>query len=145
MAGYTSITWLMFFTLGAGVVVAAGVFIVFLRSRHNREIAASALGGEGRSRGVEPSGAGAELGGLFAIALVAMAMLALGYHSRSGTRVVENASRPNNDLATPRTQPDTPKPYQPANPAPDPRTSPTSSTTGQGPDSGGRPENTPKQ
>jgi hypothetical protein len=30
----------MFFTLGAGILVAAGFFLSFLRSRHNREIAA---------------------------------------------------------------------------------------------------------
>ncbi|MBR0934154.1 hypothetical protein [Bradyrhizobium jicamae] len=145
MAGDAPITWLMFFTLGAGVVVAAGLFIAFLRSRHNREIVAGALGGDGRSKGVEPSGAGVELGGLSVIALFAMIMLAVGYRTQSGTRAAEAVTRPNNELAAERNKPDAPKPYQPANPAPDPRTSPTSSTTGQGPNSGGRPEGQPKQ
>ncbi len=145
MAGDAPITWLMFFTLGAGIFVAAGMFVVFLRSRHNREVAATALGGDGRSRGVEPSGAGAELCGLLVIALVAMTLLTFGYRSHSGTTVAETKSGPNNMLATDRTKPDTPKPYQPENPAPDQRTSPTGSTTGQGPDSGGRPEGQPKQ
>lgn len=36
-----------------------------------------------------------------------------------------------------------PKQYQPANPAPDPRAAPTSSSTGIGSSSGGRPEQQP--
>lgn len=145
MAGDSPITWLMFFTLGAGLVVAAGMFVSFLRSRHNRELAAYALEGDGRSRGVEPSGAGAELAGLFAVALVAMALLTFGYRSHSGTLVADTRTGSNNELATQRTDPNTSKPYQPANPAPDLRTPPTGSTTGQGADSGGRPEGQPKQ
>jgi len=38
MNGDAPISWLMFFTLGAGVLVGAGLFIQFMRSRHNREI-----------------------------------------------------------------------------------------------------------
>lgn len=146
MTGDAPISWLMFFTLAAGIVVAAGMFLSFLRSRQNREIAAYALEGDGRSRGVEPSGAGAELIGLFAVALIAMALLTFGYRSHSGTMVATSpAAGPNNALSTERTNPSTPKPYQPANPAPDLRSSPTGSTTGQGADSGGRPEGQPKQ
>lgn len=145
MAGETPITWLMFFTLGATLVIAAGMFVSFLRSRHSRELAAYALQGDGRSRRGEPSGAGAELIGLFAVALFAMVLLAFGYNSHSGTMVAGTKTGPNNELATQRADPNTPKPYQPANPAPDPRTAPTGSTTGQGPDSGGRPEGQPKQ
>jgi hypothetical protein len=146
MAGETPITWLMFFTLGAALIVAAGLFISFLRSRHNRELAANALQGDGRSRSGEPSGAGAELIGLFAVAAFAMALLAFGYNSYGGSKVAGANTRAgsNNELATPRTDPNTPKPYQPANPAPDTRAAPTGSTTGQGPDSGGRPEQQPK-
>ncbi|MFN5683871.1 MAG: hypothetical protein ACK46T_06835, partial [Bradyrhizobium sp.] len=51
------ITWLTFFTLAAAIVVAAGAFLAFLRSRHNREIAAVALEGDGRGRGIAPAGA----------------------------------------------------------------------------------------
>lgn len=145
MAGEAPITWLMFFTLGAALIVAAGMFVSFLRSRHNREVAAYVLEGDGRTRGGEPSGAGAELTGLFALALFAMALLAFGYNSHTGTMTAGSKAGPNNELATQRTDPNTPKPYQPANPAPDPRTAPTGSTTGQGPDSGGRPEGQPKQ
>ena len=144
MRGDAPITWLMFFTLAAGVFVAAGFMISFLRSRHNREIAALALEGDGRSRRGEPSGAGIELGSLLAVALIAMALLVVGYHTGPGTALVADSTASNNRLATDRTDPNTPKPYQPANPAPDTRTAPTGSTTGQGPDSGGRPEGQPK-
>ncbi|QAU44390.1 hypothetical protein [Bradyrhizobium guangzhouense] len=143
MNGDAPLTWLTFFTLAAGLIVAAGFFLAFLRSRHNREIAAYALEGDGRSRGVEPSGAGAELAGLLAVALIAMALLTLGYRSHAGTAASEVAQR-NNQLATDRTDPNTPKPYQPQNPAPDTRAAPTSSSTGTGPDSGGRPEGAQK-
>ena len=142
MTGDAPISWLMFFTLAAGIVVAAGFFLSFLRSRHNREIAAYTLEGDGRSRGIEPSGAAPELVGLLAIALIAMALLTYGYHGRQGVATVgiSNGAM----LATPRTDPDAPKPYQPQNPAPDTRAAPTSSSTGMGPDSGGHPEQAPK-
>lgn len=143
MSGDAPLSWLMFFTLAAGVIVAGGFFLSFLRSRHNREAAAYALEGDGRSRGVEPSGAGAELAGLFAVALIAMALLTFGYRSHSGTAASEVAQR-NNQLSTERTDPNTPKPYQPQNPAPDTRVAPTGSSTGSGPDSGGRTEGAPK-
>jgi hypothetical protein len=144
MNGDAPISWLMFVTLAAGIVVAAGFFLSFLRSRHNREIAAYTLQGDGRSRGVEPSGAAPELVGLLAIALIAMALLSYGYHGRQGVATVGTSNGANNLLATPRTDPDAPKPYQPQNPAPDTRAAPTSSSTGMGPDSGGHPEQAPK-
>src|SRR5262245_61434220 len=120
MRGDAPISWLMFFTLAAGMVVAAGFFISFLRSRHNREIAAMALEGDGRSRRGEPSGAGIELGGLLAVSLIAMALLVVGYRTGPGTATTASTTAtPNNQLATERTNPNTPKPYQPENPAPD--------------------------
>jgi hypothetical protein len=145
MSGDTPISWLMFFTLVATVIVAAGFFLQFLRSRHNRAIATSALGGERRSRGVEPDGAGAELGGLLVVALIAMVLLAFGYHSHAGSTVAESTSGANNQLATDRTNPNSPKPYQPQNPGPDTRSAPTGSSTGAGSDSGGHPEAAPNQ
>jgi hypothetical protein len=144
MNGDAPLSWLMFFTLAAGVIVAAGIFLQFLRSRHNRAIAASTLAGEHHSRGVEPDGAGAELIALLAVAIVAMALLAFGYHSHAGSTVVE-ASGPNNQLANDHNDPNSPKPYQPQNPAPDTRAAPTGSSTGNGADSGGHPEAAPKQ
>ena len=56
-----------------------------------------------------------------------------------------SASGSNNDPATQRTDPNTSKPYQPNNPAPDDRRATTGSSTGKGADSGGRPEKAPKQ
>ena len=145
MAGDAPISWLMFFTLVATLAVGAGYFIYFLRSRHNREIAALALEGDGRSRGGGPSGAGAELFGLFAIALVAMGLLTAGYSARRDTKPTpQSPAAANNLLATPRADPNKPKPYQPQNPDPDIRAAPTGSSTGIGADSGGRPEY-PKQ
>src|SRR5215475_10202486 len=104
MNGDAPLSWLMFFTLAAGVIVAAGFFLFFLRSRHNRAIAASALGGEHHSHGVEPDGAGVELVGLLAVSVVAMALLAFGYHSHAGSVVSESSGR-NNQLATDRNDP----------------------------------------
>jgi hypothetical protein len=145
MNGDAPISWLMFFTLAAGVIVAAGLFLQFLRSRRNRAIAATTLGGDHHSRGIEPDGAGAELIGLFAVALIAMALLAFGYRSHAGSTVAESLSGPNNQFATDRNNPATPKPYQPQNPAPDTRSAPTGSSTGTGADSGGHPEASPKE
>jgi hypothetical protein len=89
-------------------------------------------------------GVGVELGGLLVVAIVAMGLLALGYHSHAGSTVSES-SGPNNQLATDRNNPNTPKPYQPQNPAPDTRSAPTGSSTGAGADSGGHPEASPKE
>ena len=146
MTGDTPISWLMFFTLFAGLAVAGGFMISFLRSRHNREVAAIALEGDGRTRRLEPSGAGAELIGLLAVALIAMALLTAGYNARRDAKPTpQGSAEPNNTLASPRTDPNTPKPYQPQNPEPDTRSSPTGSPTGIGSDSGGRPEQEPKR
>jgi hypothetical protein len=46
----------------------------------------------------------------------------------------------NNLLGNERTDPNTPKPYKPQNPAPDTRSAPTSSSSGKGANSGGHPE-----
>ena len=146
MNGDAAISWLMFFTLSAGVVVSAALLISFLRSRHNREIAAYALEGDGRSQGGEPSGAATELLALAAAAAIAMALLTVGYASRGDMKVTPvNSSAANNQLAQPRTDPNTPKPYQPENPAPDPRSAVTGAPTGVGSDNGGRPEQEPKR
>lgn len=138
--------WLMLFTLSTGVVLGAGAFLMLLRLPGNREIAAHALEGTGRSRSTATSGAGLGLLGLLVLALVAMPVLTTGANSQTRSTVTAQSTQtPNNSLATPRTDPNAPKPYQPANPAPDPRTAPTGSSAGQGADSGGRPEGKPKQ
>ena len=50
-----------------------------------------------------------------------------------------------NGMAQPPGIQDRPKVYQPANPAPDTRTAPTSSASGIGSESGGHPENKDKK
>src|SRR6202012_5704183 len=107
-------------------------------------IASAAIGGNEGSRGIEPDGAGAELGALLAVALISMALLAFGYHSHTGSTTAEAVSGSNNQLATDRTDPASPKPYQPENPGPDTRSAVTGSSTGAGPNSGGHPEAAPK-
>ncbi len=144
MTGDAPLTWLTFFTLAAGLLVGAGAFLAFLRSHRNRELAAHALEGSGRTRGVASSSAAVELGGLLAVALIAMALLVFGYRSQSATSVSGAPQASNNQLATERTDPNTPKPYQPQKPSPDTRTAPTASSSGTGPDSGGHVEGAPK-
>ena len=51
----------------------------------------------------------------------------------------------NSGMAQPADIQNKPKIYQPANPAPDTRMAPTSSSTGLGADNGGRPEQQPKK
>lgn len=77
------ITWLTFFTLVAGLLVAAGGFLYFLSSRHNRYRAEQALLGTGtRTSGSTPDGALPELLGILILAVGAMALLTAGYTYR---------------------------------------------------------------
>lgn len=131
-----SVSWLMFFTLSAVIVVAAGAFLYFLRSQRNRDVASEALAGDGAGRGTTPSGAMPELAGVAAIFLLAMGLLASGYNSKSKSETAAMPSPVGTVGTTGMTQgagsADRPKPYQPANPAPDLRAAPTSSDTGSG-------------
>ena len=143
MQGDNPISWLMFFTLAAGVFIIAGSFIYFLRSRTNREIAANALEGDGRGKGMVPSGAGPELIGFAAIVLAVMALLATGYSQKSTAETAQKTAPVGGTTSGMAQDPgmaDRPKTYQPANPAPDTRAAPTSSDTGVGPSSGGQPK-----
>ena len=139
MQGDNPVSWLMFFTLSAGVFIIAGAFIYFLRSRTNRAIAAEALEGDGRGRGMAPSGAGPELIGFAVLALAVMGLLVTGY-SRKSTAETAQLTTPVGGATTGMAQgvgtADRPKTYQPVNPAPDPRAAPTSSDTGVGPANG---------
>jgi hypothetical protein len=140
MQGDNPISWLMFFTLSATVFIIAFAFIGFLRSRTNREIAAHALEAEGSSRSAPASsGAGAELIGLTVIVLAVMGLLVAGYHSKSNAETAQ-VTTPVGGTTTGMAQSpglaNQPKPYQPANPAPDPRAAPTSSDTGVGSENG---------
>jgi hypothetical protein len=95
MQGDQPISWLMFFTLGAGIFVAAGLFLNFLRSRHNREIAALALEGNGRGGpSIAPSGALPELAGLLVVALIAMGLLTAGYESHGSSQFAAGSATP---------------------------------------------------
>ncbi|ABD86805.1 hypothetical protein [Rhodopseudomonas palustris] len=138
MNGDQPISWLMFFTLAAGVVIVGAVFLNFIRSRSNREAAENALEGDGRSRGAAPSGALPELLGITAFALIAMGLLAVGQNNKPS---VETAQLPGQvgtttgqgqgNMQDPGSF-NQPKRYQPANPGTDNRVAPTGSDTGVG-------------
>jgi hypothetical protein len=142
MQGDNPISWLMFFTLAATTFIIAGSFIYFLRSRTNREIAAEALEGNGSRVGATPNGAGAELVGFAAVALAVMGLLTAGYAGKSRvetaavTTPVGQTTGMSQGMAQPAGSADQPKIYQPANPAPDTRSAPTSSDTGVGSENG---------
>lgn len=147
MQGDNPISWLMFFTLAATVFVIAGAFIYFLRSRRNRDIAAEALGGDNSRVGATPNGAGPELVGFAVIAIAVMALLAIGYKGKSrvetaqlttpvGDKAGSTSAGKTTGMAQPAGTADQPKVYQPANPAPDTRSAPTSSDTGVGSENG---------
>jgi hypothetical protein len=139
MQGDNPISWLTFFTLAATVFIIAGAFIYFLRSRTNREIAAAAIEGNRTDTGATPSGAGPELIGFAVLAIAAMGLLAAGYSGRSRSETAE-LTTPVGGATTGMAQPagssTQPKLYQPANPAPDTRSPPTSSDAGTGSENG---------
>jgi hypothetical protein len=85
------ISWLMFFTLAAGVVIIGGAFLQFIRSRSNREIASDTLTGDGRGRGAAADGALPELAALTVFAFIAMGLLTAGFNSKS---TAETAQKP---------------------------------------------------
>ena len=142
MQGDNPISWLMFFTLAATTFIIAGSFIYFLRSRTNREIASKALEGNDSHVGATPNGAGPELIGFAVIGLAVMGLLATGYAGKSRMETAAVASPVgqttgmSQGMAQPAGLSNQPKVYQPANPAPDTRSSPTSSDTGVGNDNG---------
>lgn len=142
MQGDNPISWLMFFTLAATIFIIAGAFIYFLRSRTNREIASEALEGDGSRVGATPNGAGAELIGFAVLALAVMGLLATGYAGKSRfetaavTTPTGQTTGKSQGMAQPAGSSNQPKAYQPANPAPDARSAPTSSDTGVGSENG---------
>jgi hypothetical protein len=139
MQGDNPISWLMFFTLAVTVFIIAGAFVYFLRSRTNREIAAEALEGNGSRTGATPNGAGAELIGFAVLAIAVMGLLVTGYNGKSRTETAQMTTRvggATTGMAQPVGSAEQPKLYQPANPAPDTRSAPTSSDTGVGPENG---------
>jgi hypothetical protein len=147
MQGDAPVSWLMFFTLAAVMFIIAGVFIRFMHSQRNRDIATEALAGDNSPRvAATPNGALTDLAGVVVFALVVMGLLALGYSRKSSFETAQvPPSVAGGSMAQPVGTADKPKVYQPVNPAPDTRSAPTSSGTGVGPDNGGRPEEKPKQ
>jgi hypothetical protein len=139
MQGDAPISWLMFFTFAAVIFIIAGSSIYHLRSRRNRDIAANALAGDGAQRAPTSSGALPDLLGLFVLVLVAMGLLGFGYAHKSTYETAQAQTSPTvgKSMAQPAGLAEQPKVYQPANPAPDTRSAPTSSDTGVGPDNGG--------
>jgi hypothetical protein len=118
-----------------------------LHSHRNREIAAEALVGDNSPKvSATPNGALPDLAGVVLFALIAMGLLAFGYSRKSS---IETAQAPPPIVGGSMTQPvgtvDQPKGYKPVNPAPDPRSAPTTTDAGSGADNGGRPENQPKR
>lgn len=158
--GDSPVSWLMFVTLVGGLVIITGAFLMFLRSQRNRDIAAHALAGTDSRRTTAPGGALPDILGFGVFALIAMGLLAFGYNGNTHAAATQTGN-PTATTAVPAKvggnsttaqgssgnaqtvgTADEPKRYQPANPAPDLRIPPASSTAGSGPDSGGRPENT---
>ncbi|MCG6205164.1 hypothetical protein LPW26_10980 [Rhodopseudomonas sp. HC1] len=137
MNGDQPISWLMFFTLAAGVAIVGFAFLNFIRSRSNRAVAADTLEGNGTGRGAAPDGALPELIGVTVFALIAMGLLATGVSSRNDTQTAQ-VSQPaatggnTTGMAQPKNIQNEPKQYQPANPGTDPRVAPTGSDAGVG-------------
>jgi hypothetical protein len=139
MQGDNPISWLMFFTLAATVFVIDGAFIYFLRSRTNRETAAAAIEGSSADTGATPSGAGPELIGFAVLAIAVMGLLTMGYAGKSRSETAQLTTPVGGSttgMAQPAGSSNQPKVYQPVNPAPDTRKSPTSSDTGTGSENG---------
>lgn len=139
MASDQPISWLMFFTLAAAILIAGFAFLGFLRSQRNRDIAANALVKGGNRGRAAPQGALPELLGIAVIGFVAMGLLAAGYKSKSTFETAQSSTpvgTTGSSMAQPVGTADKPKQYQPANPSPDTRSSPTSSDTGIGPANG---------
>ncbi len=139
MAGDQPISWLMFFTLAAAMLVAGFAFIWFLRSQTNRFIAANALVKGGNKGRVAPQGALPELLGIAVIGFIAMGLLTIGYKSKSAVETAQSTTpvgTTGSSMAQPVGSANEPKKYQPANPSPDVRSAPTSSDAGTGPANG---------
>jgi hypothetical protein len=72
-------------------------------------------------------------------------VLSMNFALAHAQSVAPQESPSNAGMAQPADIQNKPKLYQPVNPAPDTRSAPTSSSTGMGADSGGRPEEQPKK
>ncbi len=140
MNGDQPISWLMFFTLAAGIAIVGFAFLNFIKSRSNRAVAADTLEGNGNGRGAAPDGALPELIGITVFALIAMGLLATGVSSRNDTQTAQvtapaatsGTTGNTTGMAQPKNIQNEPKQYQPANPGADTRVAPTGSDAGVG-------------
>lgn len=82
---------------------------------------------------------------LVASLIANLAVIAVGLTVARAQSANPAPSQSSGGLAQPAGIQDKPKTYQPANPAPDTRAAPTSSSSGVGSSSGGNPENQPKK
>ena len=147
MNGDGPVSWLMFFTLVAGLAIITGAFLMFLRSGRNRDIAAATMTGDNKPS-ASPAGNGAlpDLIGIGVFAAIVMGLLGFGFSQKTSfetARAPAPVGGSTSGMAQSPGRADEPKNYQPVNPIPDGRTSPTASPAGVGPDSGGRPEQQP--
>lgn len=91
MAGDQPVSWLMFFTFAATIVIIASAFIYFLRSQRNRDIAANALAGSDHPRvNKGTDGALPDLLGIALFAFIAMALLTIGFKSKPSSEQAQN-------------------------------------------------------
>ncbi len=86
------VSWLMFFTLAAVIVIAGGSFIWFLRSQSNRDTAHHALGIDGADFKPTRPGALPELVGVVVIIAVALGILAAGYKYRGDDKQTDTST-----------------------------------------------------
>ncbi len=147
MSGDSPVSWLMFFTLVAGLAIITGACLMHLRSSRNRDIAADALAGDNKaSAGPTGNGALPDLIGVAVFAAIAMGLLGFGFSQKSSFETAQT-SKPvggtTSGMAQDAGKANETKTYQPANPAPDPRIPPAGTSAGSGPDNGGRPEQQP--
>ena len=91
MAGDQPVSWLMFFTFAATIFIIAGACIYFLRSRRNREIASGALVGGNHPRvNKGADGALPDLLGITLFAVIAMALLTIGFKGKPASEQAQN-------------------------------------------------------
>ena len=79
------------------------------------------------------------------IGLSAAIALTVGAALAQSSPTTTPVSPTNSGMAQPAGSENKPKIYQPANPAPDTRSAPTTTSVGSGSDNGGRPEQQPKK
>ena len=83
MQGDAPVSWIMFFTLAAGILLSRALFIRFLHSQRNRDIAANALAGDNSPRVALRRMARCQISWAWVFAVIVMGLLAFGYSRKS--------------------------------------------------------------